>query len=324
MNGINRRELLALSLAGAAAQPLLAQTNYPNKTIRMIVPFAAGGSVDMMGRALTAAISPVLGVPMVIENRGGAGGIPAVSIVASAPPDGHTLLVGSIGPVAIAPAVFSKVPFDPVKNLAAVALIAKSPYLLVSSRHLPATNLRELIALMKQKPGEFNFASAGAGGPDHLAAEQFKRMAGVDAKHIPFKGAAAPLTEIGAGRIHFFFVSPLPAIPLVEAGLIRALAVTGSTRSAAMPNIPTVAETIPGYDVVGWYGMFAPGGTPPEIVNRLNQVFNTAIATPELQGILRKAGLDPVALSAEDFGKLVANDVQVFGKLAREAGVTAD
>lgn len=309
--------LAALTLTGQAG----AQA-YPSRPVKLMVPYAAGGAVDMMGRLIAKEMTALNGQPYVVENKGGAGGAIAAAEVAHAQPDGYTILIGATGPNVIAPAVYgATVGFDPLKDLLPISLIATTPYVLVTNNSLPVKTVPELIAYAKAQAGKMNFASAGTGGPDHLAGELFKQMAGLSVVHVPYKGAGPALTDLMAGQVQFSFVSPLPSMPLVEAGKLRLLAVTGKERSPAMPSVPAVAETVPGFEVAPWYGFFVPAGTPPAVVAKISADVRKVIASDEVQQALRKRGIDPVTNSPQEFSAFVRADLAKWTKIVKDAGV---
>ena len=309
--------LAALTLTGQAG----AQA-YPSRPVKLMVPYAAGGAVDMMGRRIAKEMTALNGQPYVVENKGGAGGAIAAAEVAHAQPDGYTILIGATGPNVIAPAVYgATVGFDPLKDLLPISLIATTPYVLVTNNSLPVKTVPELIAYAKAQAGKMNFASAGTGGPDHLAGELFKQMAGLSVVHVPYKGAGPALTDLMAGQVQFTFVSPLPSMPLVEAGKLRLLAVTGKDRSPAMPSVPAVAETVPGFEVAPWYGFFVPAGTPPAVVAKISADVRKVIASDEVQQTLRKRGIDPVTNSPQEFAAFVRADLAKWTRIVKDAGV---
>lgn len=298
---------------------------YPDRSVKLVVPYAAGGAVDMMGRVIAKEMQALTGQAYVIENKGGAGGAIAAAAVAHAVPDGYTILIGATGPNVIGPAVYGpSVGFDPLKDLIPVSLIATTPYVLVTNLALPVKNVSDLVSYIKQHPGKLNFASAGTGGPDHLAGELFKITAGLNATHVPYKGSGPALTALMSGQVQYEFVSPLPAMPLVEAGKLRLLAVTSAHRSAAMPNVPTVAESLPGFEVTPWYGFFVPAGTPPQIVADINKQVRTVMAKPQVQKLLRQRGLDPVTDTSAQFKTFVEAELGKWKSVVKNAGVKAN
>jgi tripartite-type tricarboxylate transporter receptor subunit TctC len=326
---LRRRHLGVIGLAtvaGAAlgSGPAFAQS-YPNKVVKLLVPYAPGGAVDIMARLMAKELATLNGQPYVVDNKGGAGGAIAAAEVAHSAPDGYTILVGATGPNAIVPALYgSRARFDPLKDLIPVSLVATTPYVLVVNPALPVKSVAELIAYAKTQSGKLNFSSAGTGGPDHLAGELFKQLTGVQATHVAYKGSGPSLSDLVAGQVQYSFVSPLPAMPLVEAGKLRLLAVTGRQRSAAMPSVPTVAETVPGFEVTPWYGFFVPAGTPQAIVAKIAADAAKVVANPDVQNALRQRGLDPQTNSPAEFDALLRKEIPKWTGLIKDAGLKPD
>ncbi len=304
-----------LSLAAQA----FAQS-YPTKPVKLLIPYGPGGAVDMMGRTIGKAMQDLNGQPYIVENKGGAGGIIAANEVSRATPDGYTILFGATGQISIAPAVHgAKLGFDPLKDLIPVSLVATTPYVLVTTMGLPVNSVAELIE--HGKKSKINFASAGNASADHLAGELFNKMAGLSSAHVPYKGAGQALGDLVAGHVQYEFVSPLPAMPLVEGNKLRLLAVTGRERSTAMPKVPTVAETVPGFEVTPWYGFFVPGNTPPAVVAKIASDLQKVIASDEVQQAFRKRGLDPTTNTPQEFAAFLRADLAKWAELAKSAGV---
>jgi len=303
--------------------PAAAGQDYPSRNVRVIVPYAAGGAGDILGRLLTNELQTQLGQSFYIDNRGGAGGILAATLAAQASADGYTLFEGATGPLGIAPFVHRSVEFDPIHSFAPVSLIAKTPYVLVVNPALPVKNVADLIALLKSKPGQLSFASAGAGGPDHLAGVMFTEMTHTQAVHVPYKGASLALVDVAAGRVQFQFVSPLPAMPMVASGQLRVIAMTSSERSPAMSDVPTVAETVPWFEVNPWYGILAPQGTPQAIVDRLHDAIAAAVANPNVRQHMIASGLDPSPSTPKEFADLIAADRAKWGAIVKKANIAA-
>ena len=324
MNHLFSRALAWLGRAAALlafASTAVAQT-YPSKPVRLVIPYAAGGAVDIMGRMIGKELQDANGQPYLVENKGGAGGGIAATEVARSAPDGYTLFIGATGPIAIVPALEgSGAGFNPVKDFAPISIIATTPYVLVVNNDLPVKSVAELIAYAKANPGKVNYASSGTGGPDHLAGEQFKAAAGISAVHIPYKGTGPALADLMGGQVQYLFGSPLPAMPLVDGGKVRLIAVTGKERSKAMPSIATVAETLPGFEVVPWYGFFAPAGTPAPIVAKVAADLQRIMARDEIQQALRKRGIDPATNSPAEFTAFVRDEVGRWAAVAKSAGL---
>ena len=320
-----KRLCLAVAIAVAAlgfnAGPALAQT-YPTKPIRIFVPFIAGGAVDTLARMMGAKLSEQLGQPVIVENRPGAGGNIAADAVAKAPPDGYTILQNTNGQ-AISPAIYRSLPFDVVKDFIPVTQIVASQLVLAVSPKLPATSVQELIALAKAKPGSLNYGMTGAGNPLHLTMEMFKTTAGVDIQAVPYKGDAGIFPALITGEIQVAVVPMATSLPHVAAGTVRALAVAGAKRSAALPNVPTVAESgLPGFESSSWQGWFVPAGTPREIVGIIQRAAGKALTAPDLLERLRVTGNEPVGSTPEEFEARFKADLAKFAKIVKEAQIS--
>ena len=287
---------LAAGVSLAAVSTLTAAQAWPAKPIKYVVPFAAGGTTDILARTISEKLSVALGQPVVVENKPGAGGGLGAAEVAKAAPDGYTIMGGTISTHAINATLYKSLPYDPVKDFAAITLIARVPNMLVINNDIPAKDVAELIALMKANPGKWSFASSGNGTSQHLSGELFKGMAGVDMQHIPYKGSPPALTDVMGGQVNMTFDNITTAWPLAKGGKLRALAVTTAKRSPVSPEVPTLAESgLPGYEIGSWQGVFAPAGTPPDIVKRLNTEIVKIINSPDVQKKLLELGAEPVA-----------------------------
>lgn len=318
------RHALSAILTALAFDPALAAANYPSRPIRLIVPFAPGGPMDIMSRAIGESLTQRLGQQVVVDNRGGAGGSIGTEIAARATPDGHTLLTGHIGTHAVNASLYPALGYDPVRDFAPVTLIATLPLGLFVNAALPAGSVQELIALARAKPGSINFASAGAGGPTHMAGEMLKTMARIEIVHVPYKGNAAALSDLVAGRVHMMFSNLLTAMPHARAGKLRALAVSSARRSPQVPELPTVAEAgVPGYDITPWYGVFAPAGTPRAIVARLNREIGAILNAPDMKERFRAQGVDLVSSTPEEFAALIRSEIPKWRKVVQESGAKA-
>ena len=315
-----RTLLSALMLAVAAAHA--AESPFPQRPIRLISPSQAAGANDVIARIMAARLGEALNVQVVVDNRGGAGGMIGADITAKATPDGYTLLAASLATHSILPHVYRNVPYDAVRDFAPVALFAIVPNLMTSGPSFAPNNVRELVALAKAKPGTINYASAGAGSASHFAGLLFARMAGIEIAHVPYKGGGPAVTALLAGEAGFNF-GPMPAtMSLVQSGRLKALAVSSTTRSNALPNVPTVSESgVPGYSSIGWFGLMAPKGTPRDIVLKLNAAAGRAISAPDAAKQLLQIGADPTVRTPEAFGEFVREDNARYGKLVREAGI---
>jgi len=307
------RLLAALLVGGSIAQ--VAAQPYPVKPVRMVVPYAAGGGVDIVGRFIAKALSDRLGVQFVVDNRAGGGTIIGTEIVARAAPDGYTLLIANTALTA-SPALHARLPFDPVQSFTAVVQISSSYHVLVVHPSLPVQSVKELIAIAKAKPGQLNYASAGVGSAIHLAMEIFQREAGVRFVHIPYKGAAPAVTDVLGGQVPIMFASTSTSVDLIRAGRFRALGVGSAKRSPLFPEVPTLAETgIPGFDMNSWVGMVAPAGSRGDIVARLNGETNAILKTPEAQRFFEKTGPVVAGGTAEQLGALIKKEVSLWRKI---------
>jgi tripartite-type tricarboxylate transporter receptor subunit TctC len=310
--------LICALAATAGAQP------YPTKPIRLIVPFAPGGPTDIMSRAISERIGPRLGQQLVVDNRPGAGGGIGTEIAAHSAADGYTMSLGHIGTHAINVSLYRKIGYDPVRDFAPITMIATLPLALFVNASVPAHSVSELLALAKAKPGQLNFGSAGSGGPTHMAGEMLKAMARVDIVHVPYKGNAASLTDLVAGRVQMMFSNLLTAGVHARAGRLRALAVTTAKRSPQAPELPTMAESgVPGYDLTPWYGLLFPAGTPRAIVVRLNREIGEILKAPEMVDSFRKQGIDLGGSTPEAFGALIQSEIPKWRRIVKESGATA-
>jgi tripartite-type tricarboxylate transporter receptor subunit TctC len=318
---------LALALvASLATAPAWAQGSYPEKPIQLIVPQTAGGGADILARTIAVKLSQSLGKQVVVDNRAGAAGIIGTQAVAQAAPDGYTLLMGAISTHSMNPGLYKKrLPYDPVKDFVPVSLVASAPLLVVVHPSVPAKSVQELIALAKAQPGKLNFSSAGSGNSTHLAGELFKLMAGVDMVHVPYKGATPAEIGLMGGQVSVMFSSILSALPHSKAGKMKALAVTSAARSSVAPHLPTVAESgLPGYDVNPWYGLFAPAGTPPEIVNKLSREVARIVQLPDVKERFATLGAEPVGNSPQEFKLFLDKEIDKWTKVIDQSGTTAD
>ena len=317
------RHLLAIALAAAAATSFA--QSYPSKSIRIVVPFPPGGIADVMARVFGQKFSDSWGQSVVVENRAGAGGNIGAEIVAKSPPDGYTLVMGSIGTHSVNISLFSKMPFDPVRDFAPVALVIKSQNLLVVHPSVPAKSVKELIALARARPGQLAYASAGNGTAGHLAGELFKALAKIDLVHIPYKGNTPAIADLMGGQTSMTFATMPTVLPQVKGNRLRALAVTGAQRSPALPNTPTVAEAaLAGFDVTNWIGIFAPAGTAPDIVNKLNAEIMRIMRLPDVEPRLAAEGAQFTPNTPAEFGAFVKSEIAKWGKVIRDAGIRVD
>jgi tripartite-type tricarboxylate transporter receptor subunit TctC len=304
--------------SGAAAQA------YPSRPVHLIVPAAAGGTIDILARALSAKLAEGLGQPVVVENRPGAGTNIGMEAAVKAAPDGHTAVIGGV-PVAINRTLYSRLAFDPGRDLAPVSLLVLSGNVLVVNPALPVNSVAELIAYARSRPGELHFGSPSTGSTPHLAGELFNSLAGVKMVHVPYKGAAQGLTDLIGGRLQLSFDNIPPAIAHVRSGKLRALAVTAAKRSALLPELPTVAEAgLPGFDVSAWFGLLVPAATPQAVVTRLNAETVRALRDPQLRERLEGLGFEVVGSSPEEFGARIRDETARWARIIRESGAKAD
>ena len=310
--------VLALFAAQAFAQ------NYPSKPVRFIAAFPAGGPSDIVTRAVAKRMSEVMGQPVVVENRAGAGGHIAVEAMTKAPADGYTiLLAGSF--LTIGPSLNPKLSYDPVRDVAPVGMIARNQYLLVVHPAVPAKNVKELIALARSRPGQLNYGSSGVGAPPHLATELFKSMAKINAVHVPYQGATPAIAALIGGHIDFYVGGISGLIPQVRSHKLRGLAVTGTKRAGELPDLPTIAEAaLPGYDISTWFGVVAPADTPKEIVSRLSATLTKIVAEKETQSFLAAQGLEPATSSPDELARLIRDEIPKFAKIVKAAGIKGE
>ena len=314
--------LIVIALA-AASGAALAQ-GFPNKAVRMIVPFPAGGSTDIVGRTVAQKLSEMWGQPVVVDNRPGGGTTIGTDIVAKAPPDGYTLLV-TPAPFTINPSLLAKLSYDALTDFAPITLINTTPLVLVVNPGVPAKSVKDLIALAKARPGQLNFGSSGTGGSNHLAGELFNAMAGVKMVHIPYKGNAPALIDLAGGHVDLIFNGVTSALPLIKGGKLRALAVTSVQRSAALPDMPTMDEVaLKGFEAVAWNGLGAPAHTPRDIIARINADVVKIVSSPELRERLKAEGSDPVGNTPMQYGEFLRAEVAKWAKVIKFAGVKGE
>jgi tripartite-type tricarboxylate transporter receptor subunit TctC len=311
-----------LAFAGNACAQ--AGAAYPVKPIRLVVPYAAGGPVEIVGRIVGHRLTELYNQQVIVDARGGGGGNIGLEIVARAAPDGYTLLMGANGVIAINPSLYKSLPVDTEKDLAPVSLVASSAMIVVVHPSVPAASVKDLIALAKAKPGAINYASSGSGSTAHLATELLKNMARVDMTHIPYKGAGPALTDVMAGQVQAMITAVSTTLPFVKSGKLKALAVSSEKRLALLPDMPTVAETLPGYEVSTWYGVFAPAATPRAIIDNLNATLVKGFATPDAQARLAGLGADAQTSSPQALGQAVRREKAKWAKLVKESGAKVE
>ena len=317
-----RRAVIAMAIAALGLTTSAPAQTYPDRLIRMIVPFPPGGPVDIMARIVTQGLPPILGQSVIIENRGGASGSIGAKAVAGSAPDGYTLLFSNISSLVVTPVVTNNRDFDPDKTFTAVAKTSQNYEVLVVHPHFPAKSVRELVALAKANPGQFNFGSAGIGNATHLAAELFKQRTGIDIVHVPYKGAAEAITGVMSEQVQMFFGDIGGVLPLIREGRVRALAISSEARSTDLPTLPTMIESgVPGYVVLTYTGVVAPAATPPEIVGKINAALNASLQTPEAVAALRRIGVESQPSSPQDFAAFLAAERDKWREVVRLSGI---
>jgi tripartite-type tricarboxylate transporter receptor subunit TctC len=314
-----------VSLALSVFTTSIYAETYPDRPIRVIVGVPAGGTPDVMARSVTTGMSKVLGQPLVMDNRGGAGGLIGTEVAAKAAPDGYTLLVSSPGPLTILPHMQKQIAYDPLRDFVPIGLIASNPFLLIAHPSLPAKSIKELIALAQAQPGKLNYASAGNGAANHLAMELFKSMAGINITHVPYKGAPQAVTDVLAGHMNMMFNSIPPVLAHVKAERFRALGVGGAKRSPQLPDVPTITQAgVPGYEAITWFGMLAPAKTPKAILARVSDAFGKVISALELRAQLEAQGAEPGSGSGADFEALIRREYERYAKVVKISGAKID
>ncbi|MCY1162798.1 MAG: tripartite tricarboxylate transporter substrate binding protein [Pseudomonadota bacterium] len=316
---------VALGTGLLASVPAAAQAAYPSKTITMIVPFSAGGTTDILARIVSQALTAELGQSVIVDNRAGAGGNIGGQAAARATADGYTLFMGTVGTHAINATLYKKMPFDPIKDFAPLTRVANVPNLLVANPKQPFKNVKELIAYAKAHPGELNFGSSGNGSSIHLSGELFKTMAKVDMQHVPYKGSAPAVTDLLGNQIAIMFDNMPSAIQHVRSGKLRPIAVTTAKRSPELPDVPTIAESgVPGYEATSWFGLFAPAGTPPAVVARLNTAIVKVLAKADVKKKINEQGAEVYSETPEQFSAFIQKESVKWGKVVRESGASVD
>jgi tripartite-type tricarboxylate transporter receptor subunit TctC len=316
---------MVILAALAALAPLAWGQAYPAKPIRLVAPSTPGDAPDVIARLVADKLSAAVGQQVVVENRPGAGGVVGSDAVAKAAPDGYTLIMGNAGSHGINAAVYSKLPYDIQRDFAPVSQVAVAPNVMVINPSVPAQSVAEFIAYAKSQPGKLSYASGGNGSSAHMSMELFKSMSGVDVQHVPYKGSSPALTDLIAGQVVVFIGNMPPTVPHIKAGKLRALAVTTKSRSALMPELPTISEAgLPGFETVAWFGVLAPSGTPPEIVNRLSAEIGKIARSPEMREKLIAMGAEPVGGSPEEFKAVIDRDIAKWKPLAQKVGIKVD
>ncbi len=316
------------AVCAALSLGVQAQTNvpagWPNKAITLIVPYAPGGFSDTRMRLLARKLSDKIGQPVVVENKGGAGGVIGTALIAKAAPDGYTLGSGNLAPLAVNPSLMAKLPYDPIKDLAPVILIENSPLVLSVANALPVKTLAELIALASKTPGKLTFGSSGVGGAHHLSGEMFRESAKIDIVHVPYKGGSPAATDLMAGHLSMMFEMGYAALPSIQAGRVRPLAVTSQKRLTILPDVPTMAESgIKGFESYNWQGIVVPAGTPAPIISRLNQLFNEILKDPDVAQAIPSVGSEAMGGTPEQFGDFMRSETAKWAQVIRAANIQA-
>ena len=318
-----QKQAVAVLLGLAASQVAWAQTGYPERPIRMIIPSVPAGPTDVIARAVATPLSDILGKQIVADNRGGAAGQIGTEMVARATPDGYTLLFGFSGPMSIVPHIVKAVPYDPVKDFAHVSLVATAPYVLLANPALPVKNVKDLVALAKSQPGKLNFASGGTGTGIHMAGELLNYVAGIRIVHVPYKGAGPGMTALIAGEVNTMFNGLSSALPHIKSNRLRALAAGGDKRASLLPDLPTIAESGLKFSVDGWYNLSAPRGTPRPIIAKLHKDLLQALANPEAKARLTALAVDPVGSTGDQFVTMLKGELAKWGQVVKAAGIQA-
>jgi len=314
----------ALAAMVVCAAPAFGQA-YPTKPIRIVAPSTPGDAPDVIARLVADKLSVALGQQVVVDNKPGAGGVVGSESVAKSAPDGYTLIMGNAGSHGINAAVYSRLPYDIQRDFAPVSQVAIAPNVMVINPSLPVNSVAEFIAYAKSQPGKLSYASGGNGSSAHMSMELFKSMAGIDVQHIPYKGSTPALTDLIGGQVAVFIGNMPPTVPHIKAGKLRALAVTTKTRSALMPELPTIADSgLPGYETVAWFGVLAPAGTPPEIVGKLSLEIGKIARSPEMRERLVAMGAEPVGGTPEEFKAVIDRDIAKWKPLAQKVGIRVD
>ncbi|MEK8033997.1 tripartite tricarboxylate transporter substrate binding protein [Ideonella sp. DXS29W] len=325
MQGIQALRCFSLALAGVGTCTLAAAQAWPEKPIRIVVPFPPGGGTDIIARETSQRVAKATGWVFVIDNRPGAGGNLGVDAVAKAPADGYTLVIGQTSNLAINPTLYPKLPYDPQKDLAPVVLLAHAPLVMVASMATPYKTLADVVKTAKAKPGQLNFASPGNGTVAHLTGELFQRAADIKMQHVPYKGAAAAMTDVLSGQVDVYMSSVPTLLGQVKQGKVRALAVTSAKRVDDLPDVPTIAESgYKGFDARSWFGLLAPAATPKPVIARLNAEFNKALQLPELNRRLQDEGAEPAGGTPEQFTALIRDDMPRWGRVVQESNIKVE
>jgi len=317
--------LKKLILVICLLQVFLLQAAYPDRPIRLIVAYPPGGGTDIISRLLVPELSKRLGQSITIDNRGGASGNIGTEAAVNSPPNGYTLLMGNIGPNAINVSIFKKLPYQPERDLVPISLVAITPNILVANTNFPVKSIGELITFAKSSPGKINYPSAGAGTSSHLAGVLFCSVANVDMVHVPYKGGGLAMNDLLGGQVDIYFATMPAAMPFIKSGKIKPLGVTSEKRSLVLPNVPTIAETgIPGYSATTWYGIYAPKGTPTEVVKKIHEVTVEVLNIPELREQMIQRGFEPIGNTPEQFASFISSEISKWAKVIKLAGIESE
>lgn len=320
-----KRSAATFITASIACAPLFAAESFPTRPLRLIIPFPPGGGTDIIGRTVGQRLTDAFGVQVVIDNRGGAGGLIGTEMAARANPDGHTLMIGSVSTICINPSLHKNLSFDPGKDLAPVSLVASTPSVLVVTNSLPAKSVKDLIAIVKAKPGQLSYATPGSGSSSHLGSELLNQAAGISIQHVPYKGTGLAVTDLVSGQVAMFITNMPSVLPMVKAGRVRALAVTSLQRSTLMPDLPTVAESgIPGFEVIVWYGLLAPAAVPAPILARINQEVRKMADMQDVKDRLAVQGAEVMVSTPDALAKRIREDRAKWEKIVKISGAKAD
>ncbi len=316
--------LLLIVMLSVTSSITLAQS-YPSRAARMIVPWTAGGTADLMARIASQKFSETFGQQFVVDNRAGAGGLIGTELAAKAAPDGHTLLLATTAPNSVAPSLYAKIPFDPVKDFASISLMATTCYVLSVHPSMQVSNAKQLVTLAKTRPGQLTFSSPGSGTPNHLSGEMFKMLTGVDMQHVPYKGSAQAIGDVIGGQIAMSFENIVVASPYVKSGRIKALAVTSAKRASALPNVPTIAESgVPGFAAVGWFGVVVPAATPKEVVAKLNSELVRVLALPDIKERISSLGAEVVSTTPDGMDQFNRTQIALWAKVVKASGARVE
>ena len=325
-NTVPRAALMALGLVAACVEGAIAQaqTAYPVKPIRAIVPFVAGGATDIMARSLAQKMSDAFGQQVIVDNRGGGGGLIAAVLAKDAPADGYTIFFATISVLSTNVAVYPKLPYDPLRDYAPITMTATNPMFLVTHPSVPGNTVKEFVAAVRARPGHFNYSSSGTGGAAHLAVALFASLAKLDMVHIPYKGAAPSMTDLVAGQVNSTFAQPVSVIGFARAGKIKVLGVSSKSRLASWPDAPPVMDTVPGYESASWQGLVAPARTPPVILDRLHRAVVGALHTPDLRKRLTEEGSEIGGMPPAEFANYIRAEIAKWTRVVREANIKVD